>query len=182
MRIWFSTPYATDKNIGRAYNEECRRAGPDDWICIRDGDTIFLTPENKWGQQIEDIVRIYGAQFDLIGCVTNRLRGTSQLYKGMFSNNHDIQHHAGIARELFEMKYDTVYPLAGAAAGLFLLFPKRTWDMVKFREHSATFDTHFSNMLRMKGGRIGIAEGLYLYHWYRGWAEEPLSYDKHLRK
>lgn len=181
-KIHYLTPFAVDKNIGREYNEAVRCIPANDWICLRDGDTIFLTPDNQWGKQISDIVAKWGNSFDLIGCVTNRLRSTGQLYQNRFSDDHDMLNHGRIARELYDGKYDQVRDNKGPVAGLFLLFPKRTWDKVKFREGTETFDTHFGKDIIRRGGKIGIAEGVYLYHWYRAWTDKPLEYTQHLKK
>lgn len=180
-RIWYLTPFSTEKNIGKEYNEQISRIPPNDWICIRDGDTIFLSPENQWGKQISDIIATHGNKYDLIGCVTNRLRSTVQLHENTFSNNHDMLHHGGIAKALFETKYNSVRGHKQPIAGLFMLFPRKTWDKVKFRENSDTFDTHFGKDLIKLGGKIGIAEGVYVYHWYRAWSEDPLNDKKHLK-
>lgn len=179
-RIWYLTPFSTDKNIGGEYNAQISKLPDNDWVCIRDGDTIFLSPDNQWGKQIADIVAKHGASYDLIGCITNRLRSTGQLYQNRFSDDHNMLNHGKIAKELFETKYDQVRDHPGPIAGLFLLFPKKTWEKVKFRENCDTFDTHFGKELIRKGGKIGIADGVYLYHWYRAWSNDPLNYKKHL--
>ncbi|CAL1518186.1 glycosyltransferase domain-containing protein [Chitinophaga sp. MM2321] len=181
-RVWYLTPFSTEKDIGGEYNAQIARVPQDDWVCIRDGDTIFLTPDNQWGKQIEDIVQAATGKYDLIGCITNRLRATTQLYKNEFSNDHNMLNHGKIAKELYEANYDSIKQNKGPVAGLFLLFPRRTWDKVKFREKCDTFDTHFGKELIKKGGKIGIAEGVYLYHWYRAWSQDPLNYKKHLLK
>ena len=179
-RIWYITPFSTDKNIGAEYNAQIARIPQEDWVCIRDGDTIFLTPENQWGKQIEDIVQKAAGKYDLIGCITNRLRSTSQLYQNIFSGDHNMLNHGRIAKELYETKYDAIRINKTPVAGLFMLFPRKTWDRVKFKEKCDTFDTHFGKELLKKGGKIGIAEGVYLYHWYRAWSDDPLNYKKHL--
>lgn len=178
-RIHYLTPYAVDKNIGRAYNEAVEPIPAGDWVCVRDGDTIFLTPD--WGRQIADIVARHGNTYSLIGCVTNRLRSTDQLYGNAFSDNHDMVNHGRIAHELRDTKYSDVRPYRQPVAGLFLLFPRSLWDIVKFKEKSITFDRQFGRDVMARGGRIGIAEGLYLYHWYRGWSVDPLNEVNHLR-
>src|SRR5437899_11906939 len=89
--IRYITPYSLTKNFGGAINEECDRAGKDDWICLRDGDTMFLRP--NWGQKIADAIYLHGDHFQLMGCMMNRLNDTHQLYGGRFSDNPDIRDH-----------------------------------------------------------------------------------------
>src|SRR5690606_3572329 len=87
-RIWYLTPFATDGNIGKEYNAQIELIPENDWICIRDGDTCFTTPESQWGKQIADIIRKH-SDYALIGCMTNRLASNHQCYGGKFCENPD---------------------------------------------------------------------------------------------
>lgn len=179
--IHYITPYATDGNIGREYNAHIALIPDDDWICIRDGDTCFTTPDSKWGQQIADIIRKH-SDYALIGCMTNRLAANHQLYEGKFCENPDWNEHKRRGRELFETKYDHVQQIRQGIAGMFMLFPKKTWHMVKFKETPPyrTFDSDFSaKVLRI--GKVGLAEGVYIFHDYRWGQKNPRQYVKHLK-
>jgi hypothetical protein len=177
-RIWYSTPFAPDKNIGRAYNEFCDIVPDNDWICLRDGDTMFLHPH--WGKQIQDVVLKYGQEYALLGCTTNRLRSTRQLYNNAFSENPDILHHKAIADELYTGKYDQVRNAGHEIAGLLMLFPKTTWKKVPFPENTIYFDSLFSQAVLRHGGKVGIMEGVYCFHFYRFDQPDPTTYKKHL--
>lgn len=167
-RVWYFTPGRGDKNLGQSYNDHCALAGPDDWICVRDGDTIFLNP--YWPKQIEDIIIKHGDRYPLISCYTNRLGLEWQLPYG-FSENSDILHHTKLADKHYQEFYDEVITSPRETAGLFMLFPKSTWDKVKFEPgltNGGTFiDWAFANAVMTKLGRIGIAKGIYLFHFYR---------------
>src|SRR5690606_25236005 len=63
INIWYSNPYNTSKNIGKALNDFCALVPDKDWICLQDGDMLYLTPE--WGKQIEDVVKTHGDNFGL---------------------------------------------------------------------------------------------------------------------
>lgn len=181
MKIFYLTPFATDLNIGREYNEQIE-ALPDDCYCvIRDGDTLFM--RSDWGNQIEDIIRKHGDKYKLIGCMTNRLRANHQLFRGQFSNDGDISHHVDIANTLYDHFYDQVEPTT-YVAGLCMIFHKSTWQQVKFRENSNLFDKEFNTDIRMKfGGRtpIGLAKGLYVFHLYRWGSKDPYNDINHLK-
>lgn len=175
--IWYSNPYDRQKNIGRALNEFCDRVPDDTWICLQDGDIMYLT--DYWGTQIEDIARA-NQEYSLIGCLTNRLRASHQLYQGQFSDNTDLLHHQKIAERLQHDHYNEVIETQKGIAGMFMLFPKKVWQRVPFRENSPAFDTFFCREVRAKGEMIGIAQGLYIFHKYRLGRENPKENNKHL--
>lgn len=177
MKIHYITPFAVDKNIGREYNERIEELPDDCWIVLRDGDTLFLTPE--WGRQIEAIVERNKDSFQLISCVTNRLRATHQLHENSFSGNGDINHHVNIANTLQEDYYDEVHSTT-TIAGLCMIFKKETWKQHPFKENTLKFDTLFCSAISKAGGKIGIAKGLYLFHLYRWGKENPADYIDHL--
>lgn len=177
-RVWYSTPFATDKNIGRAYNEFCEMVPDGDWICLRDGDTMFLHPH--WGKQLQDVVLKHGQEYALLGCITNRLRSTRQLYGNSFSDDPDILNHKRIADELYTGKYDSVRNAGHEIAGLLMFFPKSTWKQVQFQENTIHFDSLFSQAVLQHGGKIGLMEGVYCFHFYRFDKPDPTNYKQHL--
>jgi hypothetical protein len=175
--VFHSTPWCSG-NIGAGLNEFCALVPDDAWICLRDGDTLFLTPD--WGRQIEAVVRD-NPQYAIIGCMTNRLRASYQLHAGRFSDEPDIGKHRAIAVERQAQHATRVEDLThGPVAGLFMLFPKRVWQRHPFEERTINFDTTFTDAVRADGGRIGIAQGLYLFHMYRWGQRNPLNHIKHL--
>lgn len=178
LKIHYITPFSTEKNIGKEYNSRIAELPEDAWICLRDGDTMFMRP--NWGQQIEAIIQANEEKYKLISCVTNRLRATHQLYNQTFSFDGEISNHIKIANQLHFDYYDMVEP-ATTVAGVCLIFHKSTWEEFRFNENSIRFDTEFCTAIRRKyGAVIGIAKGLYLFHLYRWGQENPTSYIKHL--
>ena len=180
MRIVHLTPYATDGNIGREYNYECSRVeDPEDWIVIRDGDTMFLTPD--WGNIIEDTIKKHGDTYGLFGAVTNRIASYHQrvTHKDMFNEMAMDKHHAE-AVVLRDKLGTLVTPTNMDVAGFFMAFQKKTWDKVKFRENTRLFDMYFSQDTARIGVKKAIMRGVYVLHSYRIWAEEPERYVAHL--
>lgn len=182
-KIYYSTPYATDFNIGRAYNEFVALLPDDAWVCLRDGDTCFTTPDSNWGKQIADIVKKHGNDFQLIGCYTNRLASPNQLYNKAFSEDWDWMEHKQIGKQLYNNHYDEVVKVQHGIAGMFLLFPKSTWLKCRFKEDLPyrIFDTDFCNKIKKLGGKIGMAKGIYLFHDYRAGKENPKQNVSHLK-
>ena len=174
--IYYSTPFALDRNVGREYNQFCSIVpNGEDWILLRDADTMFLTPD--FGKQVAEVVKVFGIDFDLIGCMTNRLRSNNQLHEGAFSNERDILKHIQIAES--RKKCFAVRPTT-EIAGLFMLFKKSLWYKVKFRENTFAFDRMFCKDVLKIGGKIGIAESIYLFHSYRMWSSDPKNEVSHL--
>jgi len=168
FKVWYFNPGRGDKNLGKAYNEHCDIVPNDnDWICMTDGDIMHMLP--YWSKQIEDIIRKHGNEYSLISCVTNRLGLKWQLPKG-FSDDPNVLNHYDIADELYNKHYIEVENSRKPTAGLMMLFPKRTWNKVKFKEGLTCggkfIDWRFSEAV-LNIGKIGIAKGLYVFHFYR---------------
>jgi|SRR5919112_2769232 hypothetical protein len=175
--IWYLQPYASDKNIGKEYNHQCDLIPENDWICILDHDVMFLHPETK--KQIEDIVLTQGNAWDLLGAVTNRIGSLHQCAIG-FSDDPDVLSHYSIAKQLHEKQYGAVSLTMKGVAGFLMLMPKKTWSDIKFVENNIAFDTDFSRRLLQKGGKIGVMQGVYVFHYYRFHAPNPKQFKDHL--
>lgn len=172
-KIHYSTPYQSG-NIGRALNEFCAMVPDGDWICLRDQDTLLFDGS---GGLIEDIVS-ENKQYALIGSMTNRLAAPDQLVKGMFDEE-NITKHKQVFLDLFSF---IVSPVSHVLAGVFMLFPKATWEMVGgFTEKSIHFDKIFTTDVRRKGGKVGLATGLYVFHLYRWGKSNPRLSISHLK-
>lgn len=180
MTITRITPFATDKNFGKAINDACERFNDDEWILLTDGDINFLTP--NWGRQIAEVIE--KNDYSLYGCVTNRLAMPTQRHNGEFSDNHDMLHHCEIAKQRETDRWCEVTDITSKkiVAGMFMLFPKTLWNKIKFQEKTLHFDSLFSKAVVAQGGRLGLIEGLYAYHFYRGWSDNPRFDVSHLQR
>ena len=175
--IYHFTPYSVEKNFGKVINQCCEIVpNLDDWICIRDGDAMNLTPD--WGNIIEEAIDIYGQDYKLFGCWTNRLNKTSKqiVTRGMYDERDILCHHF-FAEQMKNNQSgitDTNY-----IAGFFMLFQKRTWIQAGgFAESSKTFDIKFCKAVN---GKIGLINRLYMYHLYRIWINgDPSTKHGHL--
>lgn len=177
-KIFYSTPYA-DGNIGKGINDFIENLPNDCWVVIRDSDTLFLTPTQQ--KQIQDIVD-KNPDYDLLGCRTNRLKSQYQAIYDMFWED-SILKHIQVAKERETLYYGEITPLPEkeVVAGMFMLFRKSLWDKFKFKEHSIQFDMIFSEQIKNSGGKLGICEGIYLFHLYRYTAENPFVEIEHIR-
>ena len=178
------TPGRSDKNIGRAINYIVERMEDEDWICLRDIDTLPVNHRDFF-KQCEEIAG--SGDFDLVGCFTNRLGLSYQLHEGKLSDVSDIQKHVKIAKARTLKHGSNVKRLNKPIAGFFMLFSRKIWkEAGGFREGGISFengwffDYFFSQAVAKAGGRIGIAEGVYLFHLYRWESSNPTQSTGHL--
>ena len=170
VNVHHITPGRSDKNIGRAINEIVKALPDNDWICLRDIDTLPMYHEKIY-QQCEEIAQ--AGEFDLVGCMTNRLGLHYQLIGGRKSNDSDIMNHRKIGVDLYNKHGNEIMPIQQVIGGLFMLFPKSAWKQVGgFPEGGIQiqghfFDYHFCKKVMQQRLRIGIAKGIYLFHYYR---------------
>lgn len=170
VNVHHITPGRSDKNIGRAINEIVKSLPDNDWICLRDIDTLPMYHEKIY-QQCEEIAQ--AGEFELVGCMTNRLGLHYQLVGGRKSNDSDILNHRKIGVDLYNKHGNEIMPIQQVIGGLFMLFPKSAWKQVGgFPEGGIQiqghfFDYHFCKKVMQQRLRIGIAKGIYLFHYYR---------------
>jgi GT2 family glycosyltransferase len=161
MTIHYITPFAQDLNIGKSYNE-CISQLSNDWICLRDHDTL-LFPNS--GNIIPAIIEA-NPDYQLFTAVTNRIGVNLHCVAGMFDDD-SILSHQNKADELWDT-YQTNVLTTGVAPGFCMIFKKSLWEQVGgFTENSIFFDREFSNAAKKCGAKIGLAMGLYIFHLYR---------------
>jgi hypothetical protein len=184
MRVNHITPGSSDKNFGKAINTIIEGLPDDDWICLRDIDTMPLH-HRVFFKQCEEIAE--RGDFDLVGCMTNRQGLKYQLHDGKLSENFDVKHHVKIAHERYEKHGSEVEEIPkGLIAGIMMLFSKKTWfEVGKFPEggiqiKGCFIDYLFCKILKDNDYRIGIAPGIYVFHLYREWSENVRLKNEHL--
>lgn len=165
-------------DIGGGLNDAIDLLPDNAMVCVRDGDTLFMAPD--WGRQLERIVSDNRA-YDLMGCMTNRLRAPYQLHGGVLSCEDSVTRHQEIAAQRWHAHGTEVRELkSGPVAAMLMLFPKAVWKRHPFVERSIYFDQKFTQDVRDNGGRVGIAQGFYLFHLYRWGQPNPCNYTEHL--
>lgn len=164
--IYFFTPYSQTKEFGVACNNHCRLVPNDeDWICIMDGDCMFLTPD--FGTVMQQYIDKY-PETGLFTCLTNRVGTDSQMWPGMFEEK-DILEHRKVAMELRDKKHLEVKELGKFISGYLMLFKKSTWLKVGgfVTKGVLAVDNHFSSAIYNRQMKIRLMESLYVLHYYR---------------
>lgn len=185
MKIHYIEPYAADKNISRAINAAVNqitappRDAGEDWIVLTDHDMLWLLPDTK--AHVEAILLV--TDYDILGCMTNRLRLPEQLVGGLFNEDDRIREHIKIAGECWNNAGPMVIDAQGVMAGVCLCFRVSVWEKVGgFVEDTLGFEWHFNFEARKMGFKVGLMKGIYVYHLYRSWSSNPKNDVKHLLK
>lgn len=176
MTIHHITPSAIDKNLGKAYNEAMSRIPDGDWACIRDLDTMFLTPNgtsiiHRHAEMFEVLVAAGKSKYGVLTCYTNRIHPISkmQLLSSVVSHDRDIGNHIMLAQEVEKREF-TITLIPNNISGFLMLLPKSLWNEVKFIEEELQclgVDTEFSKALLESGRPIARMDNLYVFHIYR---------------
>lgn len=181
MKIHYIQPFRTDKNIGKAINDSINdlRCNDEDWIVHVDQDVCFLRPDSK--KQIEEILST--TDYRLLGVMTNRLGVPHQVYDDKEYENFYARHHYRIATILHENNYGQVKEVKrGPIAAMVMCFKYSDWKSIGgFKENNIQFDIQFSDEIRLKGCKLGVMKGVYVFHLYRMWSNKDARFDtKHL--
>lgn len=179
--IYFFKPYSLEGNLGKAYND-CMSLLPsdNDWACLMDGDTMFLTSD--YGKHLQDVINAYqNHNVGIFTCLTNRIGNRDQQYAGQLSQDPNIINHRNIATHLRSQKYLVVRELHNIISGHLMLVQKRVWNACKFSEEGGilAIDNKFSRKVLNKGFKIYLMEGFYIFHYYR--LIEGRQYKDHLK-
>ena len=179
--ISFITAFDTDRNISKEYNRLIDNIN-DEWIFIRDGDCLFLTSD--YGNRIEKIIEDNKYKYDIIGCMTNRLNFNNHYQRVEGVENEDsVTAHIKLANSLWETFGTICNPTTNNQIGaMCLMFKRSVWEKVHFDEKdSMHFDSNFCERAMKLGYKIGISQGLYVFHLYRWeYKEDPQKHTDHL--
>lgn len=162
--IYYFTPSSTDKNLGMAYNLYAQLLKTDDWMCLQDRDVMFL--QEDYLHIIQETVDKH-PEVSLFTCLTNRVGNPRQCYKGEISEDPNILNHYDIAKSLGSQRTDVVYT-ENVISGHLMLIQKKTWSKIGGAKNGLlSVDNDISRKVLASGGKIGIMQGLYVFHYYR---------------
>lgn len=161
-----ATPFATDRNLGAAYNEFLGRLSDDDWAVLIDHDAMWTTPH--WYNQLSSV--LVDRSIGCITAMTNRIGCPYQRVPGADAN-HDVRFHRQLGEQLRRQHgTDTIdvtrrEPLI---SGVVLTVRAGTVRAVGgFRSGLLGVDNALHASLRDAGFQVLLMPGLYVYHWYR---------------
>lgn len=166
--IHYSSPYSVDRDLGKAYNDAMQNiSSEDDWMCFTDADSMFLTP--NYGHQLDEIVKIYPTH-GILTCLTNRVGNLDQCYNKHINDDPDIRNHKRIALKLQRENKIEVQDTIHVISGMLMLIKKSTWTLIHGAPEGKgllSIDNHISQRVLNEGMKIGIMQGVYIFHFYR---------------
>lgn len=180
--VYFFTPYSFNHDIGKAYNDYVKLVpNSDDWICLVDGDLMFL--QSDFGHQLQEIIDLHGNDVGLFTCLVNRVGTLKQCYQDRISEDPNIISHRKIAIQLAKEKRTSIKYIPNPISGHLMLFKKSTWESIGgFPEERGilSVDNTFSNRMVRNGLKLAVMEGVYCFHYYR--LMEGRTDKSHLQK
>lgn len=164
--IYYFTPYATDRNLGRYYNDCLAMVPKGSWACFVDGDAMFTTPD--FGHQLQEIID--QNDYKLYTCKTNRVGTNYQLVNGTWDLE-SMYTHRSIGKFLQLNKRHEVRDITKEApmSGVLMLVNKDAWFCSdRFKESGLLgIDNSIHYAIRNAGHKVGLMEGVYVQHYYR---------------
>lgn len=177
--IWYFKPYSVTKNLGEAYNEYCKLVPENDWICLLDGDAMFLRSDFGHGIQ-EYITRKPDVKLWIP--VVNRVGKVIQCYQRQRSKESNLKIHKKIADDLYSGgPKSELWKHPKPPSMPCFVFSKKTWNEVGGFDETGQIlgvDIRFSEKV-LKLGQCQIMKSIYLLHYYR--LNEGYRSKKHLQ-
>lgn len=174
--ILFCTPYRTDRDLGKGYNEVMHLLKHEDAAGFIDGDAMFLTSD--FGHIIADYhIRYPDA---VLTCKTNRIHHLSKQLDGEMDNVCDVRENIIKAESQKRLTTVTEILPGEGMSGVLMLVPKKVWAQVPFIETGGCLgiDSQFRIDLHNAGIKIYIMDGVFIFHSYR--LLQGASYKAHL--
>jgi hypothetical protein len=157
------TPFALDRNLGRAYNDAMALLPDGGWAIFTDHDAIVgLTRE--WYRLIAEAIA-FRPDAGAFVAVTNRIDATWQRAGEADRENHDIGYHTRIAIERLKRRTLLDITKTKGFGGVCFALSKAAWrDAGGFADGLLCVDHSIHFGLQRAGRRIYLLEGLYVYH------------------
>lgn len=166
MQVWYFKPYSLSKNIAQEYNKYCSMVHDKDWICLLDGDVMFLN--SNYGHIVEKYIKQY-PECEFFIPTVSRVKNKKQCYKNKRSENPNILHHRKIALKVSNSLEIEKMPKKKTITMPCYIFSKSLWEKTGgFREIETIggVDWRFSKKARLFSPCYKM-HGLYLLHFYR---------------
>ena len=176
--IYYRSPFRSDKNLGKAYNDEMQMLPGDAWVCFTDFDACFL--HYNFNNRIEQHIKLR-PDTGLFTCYTNRVKNWDQCIHGEIGSNPDIIHWKKVACDLTKYNGEVV-DIGKEVSGVCMVFSKKTWlEAGGFRETGKPLgiDHYFCwEILKLKK-KILLMKDVFIFHYYR--LVEGIKFTKHLK-
>jgi GT2 family glycosyltransferase len=166
--IYPMTPFASDRNLGAAYNRAMALLPDDSWACFMDHDAMPTTRE--WFRQLEEAVAFLPDAGAIVG-MANRI-GPEWQRTGE-RNGHDIRLHRKHGAERLKVRTLLDVTCTKGFGGVVFCLSKAVWREVGgFIDGLLCVDHGLHFALQRAGRTVWLHEGIYFYHWRRACGDE----------
>lgn len=170
--IWFFTPYSFEKKMFQAWDQYMNLiADPEDWICMMDGDVLFLLSD--FGHQMQQYIEAFPGT-GIFTCYASRAHRQEYIRKGSDLNNPSILYHYEQAAKCRQDLHLKVKPLEKPCLGHLMLIQKKTWLLIRDRVQELTkdhkilgVDVRISRAVSELTLPILLMRGIYVLHFFR---------------
>lgn len=171
--IWYFTPYSFEKKLFKAWDDYMNLVqNPDDWVCMMDGDVLFLLSD--FGHQMQTYIDLY-PDTGLFTCYASRTTRKWLKWKGADMENPSMVYHRNKAEQLHKAYHGQVIDLGESKAlGYLMLMKKSTWLIIRDQVAEWTsekdilgVDTRISKAVQKTGLKTYLMKGMYVLHYYR---------------
>lgn len=160
VKIYPMTPFATDLNLGAAYNEAMALVPDNAWVCFLDHDMALTT--KRWYRQLEEAIA-FRPDAGAFTAVTNRIAAPWQ--QAGEADNHDMAYHYRFGEERARRRTLLDITCTKGFGGVLMCLSKAAWKEVGgFVDGLLCVDHQMFFALRRAGRRIYLLENLYVYH------------------
>jgi glycosyltransferase involved in cell wall biosynthesis len=168
------------KNLGKAYNACLDQHQDNDWVAFLDHDAVFTTDD--WYLQLQEIIK-NNPNCKGICSRVNRMATLEQMVVGIDPFNFDYSYHRNVGKFLANKYKNESKQIKnkGHMSGVFFAVHVGT---IKKLGGCANTGQQLSvdNLTQAKiidaGYEFRIANGIYVFHWYR--ADAPYKHSKHI--
>lgn len=161
MKVRYTIPYSTNKNLAEAYNLEISLGGAE-YIAFTDRDIWF--PHPNFAQQIERVIEQHGEA--VYTCLTNRVNCPWQRIDFNGSDKEAEQ----FSRELYANNVSAVedHTDSQLMSGFVIIYPRRKWWGLPDGGLLGV-DNMIHNMAKAAGLRVLLMKGIFVWHYYSGY-------------
>jgi len=157
------------KNLGNTYNQYMELLpNDDDWACFLDHDAVWTT--NNWYVQLQKVVEDEkNKEYGLYSVLCSKIGNSHQMLQRS-AGNHDYSYHRKLGEKQEKEHFAEVTEAIRQISGVVMLTQKKIWKEVGGFLNRGFFgrDTSYHGLITQAGYKVGIIQGVYVYHWYRG--------------
>jgi len=180
VKIWthIAWDHTGQKDLGKAYNACLNEHSDDDWVAFLDHDAMFTTPD--WYLQLQSIIE-HNPKCKGITARINRMATPDQMVLGIDPNNFDYGYHRKVGKYLAKKhkNQSSIIKNRGHMSGVFFALHVGTIKSLGgCVETGMQLQTDHMTMDRVRdaGHEFRIADGIYIFHWYR--YDAPYEHSK----